>query len=208
MIKLALSLTEPYRVISRYDSAIDLPPEPNDPMPQRTDGESDEAFEARAKAWAAPIREWGKPLRTARETGDYSAILKAGETPSAFIVRQVTATEWAKIDAASGRLQARIYNEVVQAQYVAGMPDEMIAEMMRDASRRFARALGHLLVRYAVEGIENAPAAATFARAEDPAFPELGPIQPTAFVDLFTGSERILMEIAEVVGERRHTPPN
>lgn len=185
MIKLALSLTEPYRVISRYDSAIDLPPEPNDPMPQRADGESDEAFEARAKAWAAPIREWGKPLRVARETGDYSAILKAGETPTVFVVRQISATEWLTLDGALGRVEAKATGRT-----------------------EAARAMGHLLVRYAVLRLEGAPVAAMFPPVVDPAFPELGPIQPTAFVDLFTGSERILMEIAEVVGERRHTPPN
>ncbi len=185
MIKLALSLTEPYRVISRYDSAINLPPEPDAPMPQRLDGESDDAFKARAEAWAAPIRAWGKPLRTARETGDYSALLVPGEVPTVFVVRQISATQWRALDAAIGRI-------------------DTLAANRTDA----ARTAGHLLVRYAVVQLEGAPASAVFAPELDADFPALGPIQPPAFVDLFTGHERILMEIAEVIGERRYTPPN
>lgn len=185
MIKLALSLAEPYRLISRYDTAIDLPPEPSAPMPRRHADESDDAFKARAEAWAAPIREWGKPLRTARETGDYAAILKPGETPTYFVIRQISASEWLKLDAALGRVRAK-------------------ADDAEDA----ARASGYLLVRFAVLRLENVPPAAALTPAVDAEHAELGPIQPAAFVDLFTGNDRILMEIAEIVGERRHTPPN
>ncbi len=185
MIKLALSLAEPYRLISQHDTALDLPPEPTAPMPRQAADESDEAFAVRAKAWAEPIRAWGKPLRTARETGDYSALLKPGETPTIFVIRQISASEWLRLDAALGRVRAK-------------------ADDAEDA----ARASGYLLVRYAVLRLENAPPAATLPLAVDPDHPELGPIQPVAFVDLFTGNDRILMEIAAVVGERRHTPPN
>lgn len=185
MIKLALSLTEPYRVISRYDSAINLPPEPDAPMPRQADGESDDAYKLRAEAWAAPIREWGKPLRTARETGDYSALLVPGEAPTVFVVRQISATQWRTLDAEIGRVEAQAANRT-------------------DA----ARAAGYLLVRYAVIRLEGAPPSATFALEVDKDHAVLGPIQPTAFVDVFTGNERILMEIASVIGERRHTPPN
>lgn len=185
MIKLALSLTEPYRVISRYDSAINLPPEPDAPMPERIDGEGDDAFKVRAEAWAAPIREWGKPIRTARETGDYSALLVPGEVPTVFVVRQISATQWRALDAELGRVEAQAANRI-------------------DATR----AAAHLLLRYAVIRLEGAPAAATFAPEVDKDHAVLGPIQPTAFVDLFTGNDRILMEIVQVIGERRHTPPN
>ena len=185
MIKLALSLAEPYKLISQYDSAIDLPPEPNAPMPRRAEGESDEAFKARAEAWAAPIREWGKPLRTARETGDYSAILKPGEVPTLFVIRQITSSEWLKLDAATARIIAKAGGE--------------------DAGR----AAAYLLVRYAVLRLEgSAPPAAALTPAVDADHPELGAIQPAAFIDLFTGNDRIILEIASVVGERRHTPPN
>ncbi len=185
VIKLALSLTEPYRVISRYDSAISMPPEPDAPMPRQADGELDDAFKLRAEAWAAPIREWGKPLRTARETGDYSALLVPGEVPTVFVVRQISATQWRVLDAELGRVEAQ-------------------AAHGTDATR----AAAHLLLRYAVIRLEGAPPSATFALEVDKDHAVLGPIQPTAFVDVLTGNERILMEIVSVIGERRHTPPN
>lgn len=178
MIKLALSLTEPYRVISRYDSAIDLPPEPADvPMPDRLDDESAEDYGKRLLAWSAPVREWLRPIRVARETGDYTPILKAGELPTVFVVRQISATEWVALENAMGRLEGN-------------------------------RAKFHLVCRYAVLRMEGAPAAANFAPEPDKAFPELGPILPTRWVDLFTGAEKILMEIAEIVVERRTASPN
>ena len=188
MIKLALSLAEPYKLISRYDSAINLGPEPKlPPPPERAADENLEAFEARAQAWAAPAREWGKPLRVARQTGDYSAILKPGETPTIFVVRQIPASEWLKLDAAIAK---------VEAQH-ADQPETLM------------RASFYMICRYAVIRVEGAaPPEATMAAAVDPDFPEIGPIQPVAFADLFTGNDRILREIAEVVVERRHTPPN
>lgn len=178
-VKLALTLAEPYRVISRYDSAINLPPEPAiGPRPDRKDGESDEEFRARAEAWAAPLREWGKPLRVARETGDYKPILKDGEQPTIFVLRQITATEWTAIDSALARVDG-------------------------------SRAAMLLLARIGVLRLEgDAPTAANLAPEVDAAFPELGKIQPPKFVDLFTGTERILLELAEVIVDRRHTPPN
>ncbi len=180
-LKLSASVAEPYGFISRHDSAINIGPMP-DPgeMPARLDGEKDDAYRARLEAWRAPLVEWRRPLDVARETGDYAPILVDGAKPTKFRLRQIPASLWAKLDG-----------------YTAHLPDTQHAQ---------------LIFRVAVVGLDgDIPMEAMdkkYARAVDKAFADLGPIQPEAFVDLFTGAEKVIDEIAVHVSERRRPSGN
>jgi hypothetical protein len=181
VIKLSASVAEPYGFISRHDSALNLGPVPDvGPFPVRADDESPEAFKARAEAWGAPIREWRRPLDVARETGDYTPILVEGARATVFRIRQIPASLWAKLDG-----------------YTAGMHETQHAQ---------------LIVRVAVIGLDGeVPIAALdkkYAKAVDKAFADLGPIQPEAFVDLLTGNEDVIQEIATHVVQGRKPPGN
>lgn len=176
-LKLYTSIASDYAFISRFDSAIDLGPTPDvGEPPTRLDGESDAAFRARAEVWAAPVREWERPLTLARETGDYTKILKPGEAPTIFKLRQLTASTWAKID-----------------RYVDGLSDRERAQ---------------LVVRCAVVGVEGLPLDKAHGPAVDKARPDLGPIRTEAFIDLFTGHDSTIVEIASHAYDRRKSPGN
>lgn len=180
-IKLSTSVAEPYGFISRHDSAISLGPMPDlGPQPVRAEGESDEAFKLRAEAWAAPIREWRRPLDVARETGDYTPILVDGAKPTKFRIRQIPASLWAKIDG-----------------HTAHLPDTQHAQLI------FRVAVVGLDGEFPIEAMDK-----RYARAVDKAFADLGPIQPEAFVDLFTGAEKVIEEIAVHVIDRRKPSGN
>ncbi len=181
MIKLSASVAETFGFISRHDSAINLAPVPDVGMPpERGEGETVEAFKARFEAWRAPLTEWRRPLDVARETGDYTPILVEGARPTIFRLRQVPASLWAKLDG-----------------YTAGMHETQHAQ---------------LIFRVAVVGLDGeVPMAALdkkLAKAVDKAFADLGPIQPEAFVDLFTGHEEVIQEVATHVAQGRKPPGN
>lgn len=180
-LKLHTSVADTYGFISRYDSAMTLGPEPEltDP-PERKPGESDADYKARADAWAAPYVEWERPLKLARETGNYTPITAPDVKPLWFKLRQVPASLWAKYD--------------------------RHAEGLSNAQR------AQLIFRIAVVGLDgDVPMEAydkKVAPAVDRTMSDLGPIRPEAFVDLFTGHEHTIIEIAAHVRDRRHAPPN
>ena len=171
-IKLHASVTETYGFISETDSAITLGPKPDlGPPPVRTPGESDDDFRRRAEAWAAPRVEWERPLLVARETGNYTPITSATERPLIFKMRQISMSQRGKVE-----------------RYLSLLPDDALVE----------RAC--LIFRFAVVGLEgDVPPMVhdrSMAPAVDKACPELGPIRPEAFLDLFTGREDVVVEVA------------
>lgn len=180
-LKLYTSAAAPYGFISRFDSALTIGPEPDvSNPPERRDGESDAAYKARVDVWAAPYVEWERPLKLARETGNYAPITAGNVQPLWFKLRQVPASLWAKYD-----------------RHADGMSNAQRAQ---------------LIFRIAVIGLDgDVPVEAydkAMAPAVDRAFPDLGPIKPEAFVDLFTGHEMTIIEIAAHVRDRRHAPGN
>lgn len=178
-LRLSLSVAAPYEFVSRYDSAIDMGPTPEPgEAPTRADGESDESFQRRADEWAAPVKAWLKPLRVARETGDYAAILKPGGTPTRIKLRQVTASMWARLDGYTDRLNETRAQQLIFRAGVMGVTGDVPAEI------------------YGV-----------MAPAKDPEFPDLGDIMSPAFVDAFTGQERVIFEVASHLLEVRRKPP-
>lgn len=180
-LKLHTSVAEVYGFISRFDTALTIGPEPEigDP-PTRREGEDDVAFKARADEWARPYVEWERPLKVARETGNYAPITNAEIKPMWFKLRQVPASLWAKYD-----------------RHADGMSNAQRAQ---------------LIFRLAVVGLDgDVPMQAydkSMAPTVDRTFADLGPIRPEAFVDLFTGQEAVIVEIAAHVRDRRHAPGN
>ena len=180
-LKLSTSVTESYAFISRYDDAISLGPEPDlGPAPERTDGESDESLKARAEAWAAPLKAWERPLNVARETGDYSPVTTSGIRPLFFKLRPVTVSQWGRLDAYLDRLPQSAQLQLVFRCAVIGLDGEVPMPAL-DKS---------------------------MSRAVDKAFPDLGPIMPECFVDLFARHERVISEVAFHVYSLRRPPGN
>lgn len=181
-LKLHTSLTEAYGFISRFDSAITLGPEPElGQPPPRLEGETAEAYRVRFDAWSAPYTEWERPLNLARATGNYTPITAPDVRPLWFRLRQIPMSMWAKIDR---------YTD-------GGMSD---------------RERACLFFRVAVVGLDgDVPPMAhdkSMGPAVDKAYPDLGPIRTEAFVDLFTGHEAVVIEVATHVYERRKAPGN
>ena len=138
-LKLSTSVTESYAFISRYDDAISLGPEPDlGPAPERADGESDEAFKARADAWAAP-------LNVARETGDYSPVTTSGIRPLFFKLRPVTVSQWGRLDAYLDRLPQSAQLQLVFRCAVIGLDGEVpMAALDKSMSRAVDKAFPDL----------------------------------------------------------------
>jgi hypothetical protein len=171
-IKLHTSVTETFGFISETDSAITLGPKPDiGPNPVRAAGESDDDFRRRVEAWAAPRVEWERPLHVARETGNYTPITSATERPLIFKMRQISMSQRGKME-----------------RYLSSLPEDALLE----------RAC--LIFRFAVVGLDGDVPMLVHDRgmapAVDKAYPELGPIRPEAFVDLFTGREDVVVEVA------------
>jgi hypothetical protein len=180
-LKLSISVAEPYGFISRFDSAITLPPPPDPgPPPERLDGEDDAAFKARADVWAAPINEWRRPLDVARETGDYAPILRADAKPTIFRLRQIVASRWAALDRYTAALANTEHAQLLFRVGVVGL-DGDFPVMLLDRK---------------------------YDPARDPRFEDLGPIRPECFVDAFTGAEKVIDEIARHLVAHRHAPGN
>lgn len=91
-----VSVLRPYDLIWSGDPALALAPIPTAPV--RLPDETDDELEARTDAWKAEcdaIRARNsEAYNRAIETGDWTPILKAGDAPTRFRVRQVPGSTW------------------------------------------------------------------------------------------------------------------
>jgi hypothetical protein len=62
--------------------------------PDYADAPKKNASEAAKKAWAARLKEWHRKLDVARDTGDYTAITKAGQALTLFDLRIIPEPLW------------------------------------------------------------------------------------------------------------------
>ena len=94
------SIVGPYDLISTYDPSLAWPVPPElDP------GESDADYEARLKRDFVPRRdEFARLLLTARETGRFESLIKDGEQPTRFRVRQMPPSVWVQWDRVVAKL--------------------------------------------------------------------------------------------------------
>lgn len=80
--------------MSSYDGDLDMPAEP-----ARAEGESAESYEAGLAAHrAGPLADFTRRLVIARETGDWSLVLRPGANPTRFTVRQIPGRQWSQWD--------------------------------------------------------------------------------------------------------------
>ena len=178
-LKLSTSVADVFGFISRFDSAMTLPPEPDlGPEPERADGESVESFTARAEAWAAPLKAWERPLEVARATGDYTPITSATIRPTIFKMRPITVSQWGRLDAHTANMTRHQRAQLIFRVVVVGLDGDV---PMEAHDKKMARAV-------------------------DKSYPDLGPIQPEAFVDLF--KEKFIDEVAIHVRSRRFPSGN
>lgn len=183
-LKLHTSVTSDYGFISETDTAITLGPKPDlGPPPVRNEGEADDVFRKRAEAWAAPRIEWERPLNLARETGNYAPITSATERPLIFKLRQIPMSARNKVE-----------------RCLSAIPGDAVLE----------RAC--LIFRFAVVALDgDVPMMAhdrSMLPAVDKSYPDIGPIRPPAFVDLFTGREDVVVEVATHAWTRSPPPGN
>lgn len=89
-----------FDVVSIYDTDVVRPVEPSPPSPR--DGEPEEDFTARAEAFRdgelaefkAAMQMWQRSMKTARESQDWSSVLKPDATPTVFVCRQIAGRQW------------------------------------------------------------------------------------------------------------------
>ncbi len=94
------SVTGPFDLISTFDPALAWPD-----VPARDPDESDPDYKARLERDFNPKRdEFARLLNTARETGLWSTVLKDGDPPTRFRVRQMPAKIWLQWDRVVARL--------------------------------------------------------------------------------------------------------
>lgn len=79
-----------YDIISSYEPDLDRPE-----IPDRLDNESDEDYRRRVQEALLPFN---RRLVVARETGDWSAVLKPGANPTKFRVRRIPGRRWEAFD--------------------------------------------------------------------------------------------------------------
>ncbi len=94
------SIVGPYDLISTYDPSLAWP------VPfERDEGESDGDYEARLKRDFVPKRdEFARLLLVARETGNFAALIKDGDAPTRFRVRQMPPSVWVQWDRVVAKL--------------------------------------------------------------------------------------------------------
>lgn len=104
-----VSAIKPYDLIWSGDSALTLAPIP--PEPVRLPDEADDELRARTEAWeaeATAIRARNtEAYSRAFESGDWSSILRAGETPTKFRVRQIPGSAWRALERVGNGLTPR-----------------------------------------------------------------------------------------------------
>lgn len=94
------SIVGPYDLISTYDSALAWPD-----VPPQNAGETDDDYKARLARDFEPKRdEFARLLITARETGSFAPVLKDGDPPTKFRVRQMPPKIWLQWDRVVARL--------------------------------------------------------------------------------------------------------
>lgn len=94
------SVVGPFDLISTYDPSLAWP-EP----PTRETGETDGDYKARLERDFNPKRdEFARQLLTARETGNFGPVLKDGNPPTRFRVRQMPPSMWVQWDRVVAKL--------------------------------------------------------------------------------------------------------